>query len=152
MPAINKTQKFRALHLREKVMFVEAIIMLGFMRIALSRLSLKRLISPLKHQDNLKKTTPLNPKQISTALSIGKMICLAANNTPWSSGCLAQSLTAHRMLKKRGIPGAIHIGVNKTGNRQVDFQAHAWSQCDEEIITGHTDHNSFSVISSYTWT
>ena len=75
----------------------------------------------------------------------------AANNTPWESACLAQSLTAQRMLKRRGIPGVFYLGVMKGENVKENMSAHAWSQCGETIITGHKGYEDYAVVSVFRW-
>ena len=85
------------------------------------------------------------------AIAIGKVIASAANNTPWESACLAQSLTAQRMLKRRGIPGVFYLGVRKDENADEKMSAHAWTQCGDAIITGHKGHEDYTVVSVFRW-
>lgn len=105
----------------------------------------------LKQQHSNAEITPLNDHEIETAITIGKVISMAANNTPWESACLAQSLTAHRMLKKRGIPGVFFLGVKKGEISNEKMNAHAWSQCGDTIITGKDGHENFTVLSLFQW-
>ena len=91
----------------------------------------------------------LNEVERILAISIGKAIEQAAAHTPWESACLAQSLTAQKMLKKRGIPGVFYLGVAKESKEKM--KAHAWSQCGESIITGAKGHETFTVVSVFGW-
>ena len=40
------------------------------------------------------------------------------------------------MLKRRGIPGTVYLGVMKDENRPVTLAAHAWVRCGSIILTG----------------
>ncbi len=71
----------------------------------------------MKHYSNEIEVTPLNEKEVQLARSIGQAIMRAAAYTPWESACLAQSLTAQKMLQKRGIPGVFYLGATKKTKR-----------------------------------
>ena len=145
---IRKYKKFTKLSAKEKNLFIEAYYTLGVMRAAILRVSFKRLTRSLKHQAKKSEFVQLDEEQIQMALSIGKAIGQAAAHTPWESACLAQSLTAQRMLKKRGIPGVFYLGVAKDEEK---MKAHAWSQCGDRIITGGKGHEEFTVLSEFGW-
>jgi len=145
---IQKFKKFTKLSAKEKNLFMEAYYTLGMMRAAILRVSFKRLTRSLKHQAKKSEFVQLDEEQIQMALSIGKAIGQAAAHTPWESACLAQSLTAQRMLKKRGIPGVFYLGVAKDEEK---MKAHAWSQCGDQIITGGKGHEKFTVLSVFGW-
>lgn len=125
--------------------------MLGVMRAAILTISFKRLTSPLKHHQNQAPKILLSQKDMQKARSISKGIRRAAKRTPWESACLVQSLTAHRMLQKRNIPGVFYLGVGKDVTGKEAMKAHAWSQCGEDIITGESGHEMYTVLSVFAW-
>ncbi|WP_373029074.1 lasso peptide biosynthesis B2 protein [Sulfurovum sp.] len=149
---LHKFKKFRKLSSEEKKLFVEAYITLGMMRTALLTISFKRLTRDLEHLSKKEKITALNDKEMSLAIRIGQAITRAAAYTPWESACLVQSLTAHTMLQKRGIPGVFYLGAAKEEESKENMKAHAWSQCGETIITGANGHEAFTVLSVFGWT
>ena len=118
---------------------------------AILTISFKRLTRSLEHYQHSVQVIPLNDCDINNAVTIGRLVAKSANNTPWESACLAQSLTAQRMLKKRGIPGVFYLGVMKDKENDKNVRAHAWSQCDETIITGAKGHENYKVVSVYRW-
>ncbi len=148
---IQKFKKFSKLSSEEKNLFIEAYYTLGMMRAAILRVSFKRLTRSLEHQAKKSELAQLDEEQMQVALSIGKAIRQAAAYTPWESACLAQSLTAQRMLKKRGIPGVFYLGAAKDEEGKEKMKAHAWSQCDNRIITGGGGHEKFTVLSVFGW-
>lgn len=148
---LRKIQKFVKLTSGEKKLFLEAYMRLGIMRAAILTVSFKRLTRSLDHQKSKGEMIHLSDNQMKTALSVGQMITRAAANTPWESACLVQSLTAQRMLQKRGIAGVFYLGVAKDKNAEEKMKAHAWSQCADVILTGGKEYEAFTVVSVFGW-
>ncbi len=148
---IKKFKKFSKLPAKEKNLLLEAYITLGIMRAGILTVSFKRLTRSLEHLPQKEEIAELNEKEMQIALMVGKAISRAAAYTPWESACLAQSLTAQRMLKKRGIPGVFYLGVVKDEESKEKMRAHAWSQCGDTIITGAAGHEKFTVLSVFKW-
>ena len=147
----RKFKKFTQLSLEEKKLFLEAYATLGMMRTAILTLSFKRLTRFLDHSVKKEEFTPLCGEELKIALKVGEAITRAAAYTPWESACLTQSLTAHKMLEKRNIPGVFYLGATKDEGSKDNIKAHAWSQCGETIITGAKGHESFTVLSVFGW-
>jgi hypothetical protein len=148
---LHKIKKFTKLSSEEKKLFLEAYVTLGVMRAAILTVSFKRLTRSLEHLPNKEELTALNDNEISIATAVSQAITRAASHTHWESACLAQSLTAQRMLQKRGIPGVFYLGVTKDEESEEKMKAHAWSQCGETIITGGEGHEEFTVLSVFGW-
>lgn len=148
---IRKIKLFWELPLREKRLFIEAWFLLGLMRVLITTVSFKRLTRSLHQSSTDVELSTLNDDQAAVAAQVSEIIGRAANNTPWESACLVQSLTAQRMLKKRGIPGVFYLGVMKDNENDKNVLGHAWSQCDETIITGAKGHENYKVVSVYRW-
>ncbi len=148
---IQKFKKFTKLSSEEKNLFLEAYKTLGVMRVAILTVSFKRLTRSLDHQPNREEVTALNEKELEIAMMVAQAISRASAYTPWESACLVQSLTAQKMLQKRGIPGVFYLGAAKDEESEGKMKAHAWSQCGETIITGGKGHESFTVLSVFGW-
>ncbi len=151
MRLISNFKKFVSLPFKEKKLFIEAFFMLGLMRLAILGVSFKRLTRSLIPVEDWGEPVKLPTEQRRIALTIGKAIVRAARYTPWESACLVQSLAAQRMLKRRGIPGVFYLGVMKDEAESEKLNAHAWTQCGEEIITGKGGHENFTVMFARKW-
>ncbi|HQR73111.1 MAG TPA: lasso peptide biosynthesis B2 protein [Sulfurovum sp.] len=147
----NKIRKFTAISSEEKKLFLEAYMMLGVMRAAILTVSFKRLTRSLEHHTQQPDLATLTQTEQERAIIIGKSIMRAATYTPWESACLVQSLTAQKMLQKRGISGVFYLGAAKDEESKEKMKAHAWSQCGETIITGGSGHEDFAVLSVFGW-
>lgn len=148
---IQKFKKFAKLSSEEKKLFIEAYVTLGMMRTAILTVSFKRLTRSLDHEAKKKELEKLDEEEIKTAKIVGQSIMRASAYTPWESACLAQSLTAQKMLQKRGIPGVFYLGAMKDEEEKSKMKAHAWSQCGDTIITGGRGHEDFTVLSVFGW-
>ena len=147
---IQKFKKFTKLSSEEKKLFLEAYVTLGKMRFAILTVSFKRLTRSLEHLPKKKELPELDEKQMQTAKMVGEAIVRASAYTPWESACLAQSLTAQKMLQKRGIPGVFYLGAMKDEESETKMKAHAWAQCGDAIITGGKSEE-FTVLSVFGW-
>ena len=145
---MQKFKKFTKLSTEEKKLFIEAYVTLGMMRSAILTVSFKRLTRSLEHVAKKKELEKLNEQEMETAKRVGQAIMRASAYTPWESACLVQSLTAQKMLQKRGIPGVFYLGAMKDEEK---MKAHAWSQCGDAIITGASGHEEFTVLSMFRW-
>ena len=127
---------------------MRAYLLLGIMRAGILILNFKRLSKNLEHHPESPSLTPLEPWQSQLAKQIGWAVTTAARHTPWNSNCLAQALTAQRMLKRVHIPGMFYLGAKKD---EQQLEAHAWLQCDRMILTGKTGHEDYTVLSTFSW-
>lgn len=104
---IQKFTKFTKLSSEERKLFMEAYVTLGLMRSAILTISFKHLTRSLEHAAKKKELAKLNETEIKTAKQVGQAIMRASAYTPWESACLAQSLTAQKMLQKKGYTRSI---------------------------------------------
>ena len=147
---VQNIRKFLALDGSQMRLFIEAYVTLGVVRVAILTLPFKRLVKSLDQQKHAV-APPLNRVQLSLAKSIGKAVSTAAGNTPWESLCLAQAITAQRLLSRRGVSGIFHLGATIGESDQEKLKAHAWLLCDDQIITGEAGHEEYAVLSTFSW-
>ena len=68
--------------------------------------------------------------------------------------CLVQVLVVQRLLAKRNIPGQFYLGVRRgveDNKPKSSMAAHAWLQCDEDIVNGAAGHEHFAVVCAFSW-
>jgi hypothetical protein len=53
-----------------------------------------------------------------------------------SATCLVQALAADAILRHKGIPSELHIGVRVHRNGAVPLEAHAWVECEGRVAIG----------------
>jgi hypothetical protein len=94
-----------------------ALRLLGYHR---TRALLERLSRPPQ------RPIPADPGATTTADTaqrLARLVGIAANHGPYRATCLRQSLALWWLLRRRGIPAELRIGVRK---QQGELQAHAW--------------------------
>ena len=83
--------------------------------------------------------------QLQTALRVGGTVTRVAACLPWHPTCLRQALAAQRMLRRRGIPCRLHLGVTGATTRQ----AHAWVTVGEEAVAGRPGLERFVPLAAF---
>lgn len=78
---------------------------------------------------------------------IGRAIRSIARRLPFKAACLVQALAALLALRLRGRKGELYIGVQKP--KDGPFAAHAWLVCDQQIITGGSEYQNYTVLAKY---
>jgi hypothetical protein len=71
----------------------------------------------------------------------------AAGATPWlRSLCLPKALAAQAMLRRRGIPSRVCLGVARKGDQ---LTAHAWTEAGDQVVVGGDEAQDFTRLSSF---
>ena len=67
----------------------------------------------------------------------------ASRRVPVGVTCFTRAMTATMMLRRRGIPSTLFLGVLTSGK---DVQAHAWVQAGDLMVTGGVEHERFTPV------
>ena len=62
-------------------------------------------------------------ERFDEAVAVAQSVGRAAAHHLWPMRCLPRALALQRLLRRRGIPASLRIGVSRDGGR---FAAHAW--------------------------
>jgi len=87
------------------------------------------------------------PEQTGRVRQIGWAVRTAARHLPWDCRCLAQALAGRRMLKRRGMPSTVYLGVDR--GRRDWLDAHAWLRSGEVVLTGGPGRRRFKTIGMF---
>jgi hypothetical protein len=55
-------------------------------------------------------------------------------------------MAAQWMLRRRGLPGVLHLGVQKEGDTMT---AHAWTSCRDEYVVGGAGAERFTPLAAF---
>ena len=75
-----------------------------------------------------------DPPDPMIARRVGAAVRAAARRLPGST-CLVEAVAAEAMLKRRGVPSTLHIGVRAPSDA-TPLDAHAWLECAGSIVVG----------------
>lgn len=70
---------------------------------------------------------------------IARMEAAAGRHLPFQPNCLEQSLTLWWLLRRRGIPADLRIGVRKDA---ASFEAHAWVESGGTVLSESGDEHT----------
>ena len=151
-------RKLRARPWLDRWLLLEAVIWLGLTHAAIVLLPFRRVAALLGLAQG-KSPIALEPARVNRAERIGWAMRVAAARTPWNSTCLCQALAGVVLLRQWGIPGTLYLGIAKDENTTEtmtvpawvaqSWAAHAWLRCGENILTGASGHEQFTVLATF---
>lgn len=128
---LRRLCKFAKLGAGEKALLLRALCVVCFVRLGLWLLPfrwLKTLAGRASSHASLRPARASRP-----ILDIANAVSIAARNVP-AATCLTQALAAQIVLGRAGHSSLLRIGVQRAANGVV--KAHAWVECDGQIIIG----------------
>lgn len=128
-------------------LLLEALATLLCWRLALAVLPFRYLVERLRLRPT-EATGAESDACAESAVGVGWAVRALACRAPWLATCLTQALAAMVMLRRRGIPATLHLGVSTSAG---GLAAHAWLCCGQLILTGEGGRDRFRTIASYTW-
>jgi len=127
----------------ELVRFAHAYVLLGLARLAVLRLPFRRIARFLGEEDQESLASDLDAAQTESMLAVSRSVRSAANNTPWNSNCLAQTIVATHLLRRAGLASSAHFGVKAPGEILTGPAAHAWVRCGRTFVVGGAERKQF---------
>jgi transglutaminase-like putative cysteine protease len=129
---MRKWGKFRRLPAEEKATLFAALALLLGVRVGLRALGLQRVLATLDRRLTLAPAEGTDTDFL--ALRTARLVAVAARLA--GGTCLARSIVLVSLLKRRGIPAELRIGVRKT---EGGFEAHAWVEAAGTILNDGPD-------------
>ena len=120
----------RAAH---RLRVVEAAVALAVVGVALAVLPF-RIVARLAGRVEASGQACPPPTADAAASAVGRAVTAAARRLPWRPACLEQALAACLMLRRRGVPSHLCIGVAIGDGREV--RAHAWLTASGGTVCG----------------
>ncbi len=142
----SKLARFRRFSWTNRWLTLEALFWLGLSRLAVLTLPF-RWITPYMGQ--ARTVSPVDDVSVDVAQvrQIARAIRRTSPHTPWDSNCLAQALTAKRMLHRRRINCTLYLGLKKDDDNQL--AAHAWLRSGSFILTGGSGLERYAVVVTF---
>jgi hypothetical protein len=109
--------KFFALPTRERLAAIETVVLLGIAPCVLRLYGLRRSAAWATRSSAGLAREPWSAARIS------QLVESIATELPWRTTCLHRALAAASLMRRRGVPGEIAIGVRHDDD---GFAAHAW--------------------------
>jgi hypothetical protein len=124
--------KFVRFPWRDKLLFFEAWLRLGWARFSILTVPFPKLVTSWGAP--LHETFREEPRDRALVGRVKWAISTASRYTPWKSNCLPQAMSGKRMLQKRGLRSTLYLGLLR--ERSGNVAAHAWLRCGNVFVTG----------------
>lgn len=79
--------------------------------------------------------------------NVARAIRVGANHLPWEPSCLAQATAGQYMLRRRGTPGVVVIGMRRT--QDTAPETHAWLMGKAGALTGGPAAEGFTAVTVF---
>lgn len=146
---VRKSRSFARRSWFEKVWFFPAWLLLGICRFLILFIPFRHLAFRLGMHAGLNSWIPLlDSGKKGRALSIARVIALAACYTPWNSNCFPQAVAAKVLLGIYGIPNSLFLGVTRN-LEEGTLKAHAWVAAGRVRVTGGFSFDQFAVVGCF---
>jgi len=146
MRLIKKIQSFFRADRTVKILFLRAFLLSAIVKFTLVFLPFRKVMN-WQGKINMESPDRRDDASLEFRKSLQSAMRLCDRYTFWKTECYTQALTAKIILNKKGIPGTVYIGFNKT--EKGEYKGHAWLRSYDRVITGDTEKNSYTVHSFY---
>ncbi|MFQ5849215.1 MAG: lasso peptide biosynthesis B2 protein, partial [Candidatus Binatia bacterium] len=139
---MKRLHKFLHLPPTERWLLVKAALLLGAIRMGLWLLpfqTLKHLLACVSQASKgLHRANRPSADRIVWAVMAARRYVLRARP------CLTQALAVQVLLKRRGYPAHLRIGVARTGTGQL--RAHAWVESQDRVVLGGGEISRYTAL------
>lgn len=142
----RKTKTFFKISNELKVEFLKAFFYTGFYRAFILFVPFNKLRKKIG-TSKVESEKIIDNSSYKEAQHISCIIANVIRFTPWESKCLVQSLTAQKMLRRKGISSTLYLGVKKDENGKMI--AHSWIRSGEYCVTGGSEMKGFAVVAKF---
>jgi len=137
---MDRFLKFWSLPRREKQFFCEAGILLLLSRLSVKTIAFRHIEHFLRARWN---RVALDGVGHADDIKLVKLSLLRAGNLlPLKNPCLSRSLAEFIMLRRRGIPAVMYLGVKLSEN--FSLLAHAWVCTGGEATNGNSENSTYA--------
>lgn len=106
-----------------------------------------RILSPRLGTHMAESPAEDDDRRGETLRRVGWALRAISRHVPWRSACLEQGLAGKMMLRRRGVPNTLYLGVARDPSARV--QAHAWLRSGGLVVSGADGRERFTVVSTF---
>ena len=139
-------RSFRRHSWTDRVLFVEAVCCLGAARLVVVLLPF-RVFSRYLGAAMAESPEDGHSSSLAVLRRVAWSIAAASRRAPWRCLCLEQGIAGKMMLRVRGVPNTLYLGVAR-GNG-AGMTAHAWLRSGAVYLTGGAGHTQYTIVSKF---
>jgi len=88
-----------------------------------------------------------DPGRRGTLRRVAWALAATSRRVPWRCQCLEQGIAGKMLLRARGIPNTLYLGVARGADEPI--QAHAWLRSGAWYLTGGDGRGRYAVVSMF---
>jgi Transglutaminase-like superfamily len=138
---MKRLRKFFRLPRSERWLLIKAALLLGAIRIGLRLFPFQRLKQLLDSASKSRAANQLSSDRIVWAVTAASRYVLG------DKPCLTQALAAKLLLKRRGYPASLRIGVAREDGGKL--QAHAWVESEDRVVVGGGELSRYTPLPAF---
>lgn len=127
---------------------LEALALLGFFRVALRLVSVRRILRGMTRQASDGGEHDPDDRTIAEAVRVRWAVLAVTRHSPARFVCFPQSLATYVMLRRRGVASTIVYGVARSP--EGELLAHTWVTIGDRIVIGGEGSGGFTPIDRWT--
>jgi len=131
---------------RDHLLLLEATTLLALARLAVLLLPF-RVISRRLGEEMAESPPDDDPRHGETLRRVTWALAAVSRRTPWRSKCLEQGIAGKMMLRARGIPSTLYMGVARLPGEGIE--GHAWLRSGSRYVSGGAIRERFVVVSTF---
>jgi hypothetical protein len=138
---MDRLRRFWSLSHREKQLFFEAGTFLFLAHLAIKCIPFKHIETLLRARwKHVALASSYYPDEVikPVRLSVKRAATLLVSTNP----CLSRSIAEFIMLRRRGVPAIMYMGVKSSKTSLL--LAHAWVLTEREVANGNTDNSVYA--------
>jgi hypothetical protein len=139
---MGRLHKFWSLPGREKYCLCEAGVLLLLSNLSIKTIPFRQIYRFLQANWNTPTRTVLDSAENVELVMLS--LSRAVNLLSWKSQCLSESIAAFVMLRRRGIPAVMFIGVKSLEN--ASLLAHAWVHTGQEVTSENSENSTYTAL------
>ena len=116
--------------------FAEAWLLLFVARCMLAILPFRKLATVLGRDITAEGAPVMQNTRMETAAKISNAVRRGCRYTPFRTMCFEKAIAAKLMLRLRGMPSVLFLGVCYDAAAAKKMKAHAWLQYGDSFVTG----------------
>ncbi|HEX6860745.1 MAG TPA: lasso peptide biosynthesis B2 protein [Caulobacteraceae bacterium] len=125
-------------------LMVEAVLWLAVARVALLVLPFRVVARRLGKTAPPASAAEAGADGEALAKAVGWTVQRMAGYVPFRAVCLQQALAAKMMLRRRGVPSVLHLGV--ASSSEGPLSSHAWLDVGQAKVTGYPIGSGFTEV------
>jgi hypothetical protein len=137
---LEQARKFFQLPSHERLLLVQAWMLLLVVDLALRLFPLKHLLPNPKHVIQKGEVKPTGAMDLSVARQAW-LVEIAGRYAPITATCLKQALVLSWLLGRQGIATTLQIGIAR---REGVLTAHAWLERNGQVVFGQPERDRFA--------